>query len=316
MKPYQKKRYRLGTTDETVVKPVLLYVDDEEENQKVAKLRLKKDYDLLLASSSSEACELIANNAKRIEAILMDIELQGSELDGIRLTKLIRGTLAPSELPEYGRRVPVLDIPIVFVTAYGDRYSEEELLAAGGNQIIRKPVDFLQLTMALTQIHLQHVKNRLAKRISEPAKPLDLDTTLRTGSGKPVLLYVEDEETERNFAKFRLGLEFDLLFAKDAEEACRILISRGPELAAILMDTRLKGSDLDGVQLAQVFLGRSREAILPLYAQKVPVAETPIFFVVTEREKPREKQLVNISGHKVLKKPVDTTELSAALAQV
>ncbi len=160
MKPFKKK----SAVEQAKPKRIVMYIEDEEDNRRVAHLRLKKDYELLLASSSREACAVLKDRSDEIEAIMMDIELQGSELDGIMLTKLIRGTLKGPALPEYAQDFPVLDTPIVFVTAYGDRYSEEELKEAGGNQLIKKPVDFVQLTMALTQIRLERSKRRLRSR--------------------------------------------------------------------------------------------------------------------------------------------------------
>jgi CheY-like chemotaxis protein len=85
----------------------------------------------------------------------MDIQLKGSQLDGIQLTKLCRGTLPAELMPAYARGVPVIKTPILFVTAFAELYSEAELLAAGGDRVITKPVEFGQITIALTQLHLE-----------------------------------------------------------------------------------------------------------------------------------------------------------------
>jgi CheY-like chemotaxis protein len=87
----------------------------------------------------------------------MDIQLRGSSLDGIQLTKLFRGKLPMSELPPYALGCPVLPIPILFVTANGNQYSEETLMAAGGSFTITKPVDFLKLTLALASASVRQV---------------------------------------------------------------------------------------------------------------------------------------------------------------
>jgi len=42
------------------------------------------------AQTDVQACEILAAEAPRIAAVLMDIELQGSALSGIDLTMLIR----------------------------------------------------------------------------------------------------------------------------------------------------------------------------------------------------------------------------------
>jgi CheY-like chemotaxis protein len=84
----------------------------------------------------------------------MDIELQKSKLNGIELTKLIRGTSTREELPDYAREVPVLKMPIIFLTGYGETYSKEQLLHAGGNDLLEKPVDFVELKLAMTKYNL------------------------------------------------------------------------------------------------------------------------------------------------------------------
>ncbi len=134
---------------------LLLYVEDVDDNWEVARLRLERTYDLIRASNDVEACTQVAAHGMNLYAILMDIELKGSRLDGIELTKLIRGKLVRNSLPDYARTCPVLtELPILFVTAYGGRYSAPELLSYGGNRLINKPVDFMDLTLTLTRLNL------------------------------------------------------------------------------------------------------------------------------------------------------------------
>jgi len=133
----------------------ILYVEDDENNRIVAKERLGASHDLHLVSNAKEACFFLADKGKELDVILMDIELQESEMDGVTLTSLIRGMANLTSLPDYAQMVPTLDVPIIFVTAYGHRYEEKRLLAAGGDLVIRKPVNFVTLKMALTEIMLR-----------------------------------------------------------------------------------------------------------------------------------------------------------------
>lgn len=141
---------------------LLLYVEDDDDNWEVAALRLRNCYEILRAPNAKEACKLLARKGRALSAILMDIELRGSELNGIQLTQLIRGKITLHGLPAYARGVPTLQTPIIFVTAHGARYSDTHLLLAGGDKVISKPVDFGALNVALTQLHLS--------RISKPAR--------------------------------------------------------------------------------------------------------------------------------------------------
>ncbi|MDB4990712.1 MAG: Multi-sensor hybrid histidine kinase [Myxococcaceae bacterium] len=133
----------------------VLYVEDDDSNWRVAELRLSQGYDLLRASNSEQACRVIHQRGTELAAILMDIELRGSELNGVELTKLIRGKRSAVEVPAYARDLPtLLNTPIIFVTAHGAKYSDAQLLLAGGDKVIGKPVDFGALSVALTQLHL------------------------------------------------------------------------------------------------------------------------------------------------------------------
>jgi len=142
-------------------RPYVLYVEDEDENFDVTQLRLGQKYNLVRARNAEEACRAVAAYGPRLMAILMDIQLSGSLLDGIQLTQLLRGRLDRGELPPWASAAPITQVPILFVTAYGARYSERELQEAGGNFVMFKPVDFLKLSLGLANIALGQVKNTL-----------------------------------------------------------------------------------------------------------------------------------------------------------
>ena len=133
---------------------LVLYVEDEEENWQVTEMRLRKMYRLLWARTAEEACDLIREHGSDISAILMDIQLQGSPLDGVDLTRALRGKMPL--VPECGELDPIA-VPIIFVTAHAASASEPELLEAGGNKLITKPVNFTSLTLTLTNLHLNKV---------------------------------------------------------------------------------------------------------------------------------------------------------------
>lgn len=142
-------------------RPLVLYVEDEDQNWEVTELRLGTRYTLMRAKNSTEALELLGK-APGLHAILMDIQLHGSELDGIQLTRLLRGQIPEAKWPG-GKPPPKVSAPIIFVTAYGSRYSPEELQAAGGDLVITKPVDFLKLTLALANVSASKVSSLLNK---------------------------------------------------------------------------------------------------------------------------------------------------------
>jgi CheY-like chemotaxis protein len=109
---------------------ILLYIEDEDENWNLARLRLGDRYDLVRAVHAGQACEFAA--------ILMDIELPGSELVGVEFA--------------------ALDIPVIFVSAHGDAAAQNPEL--GSARVIRKPIDFNALNIAIAQAHLERVMSR------------------------------------------------------------------------------------------------------------------------------------------------------------
>ena len=115
----------------------LLYVEDNDANWEVAQLLLKGTYRLSRARNAKEAVSHLETSG--FDLILMDIELGGSDLDGIQLTQLFRGTL-PNP-PSFASTLKPVDTPIVFVTAYTARYGDSELQAKGGDGVVHKPVD-------------------------------------------------------------------------------------------------------------------------------------------------------------------------------
>jgi CheY-like chemotaxis protein len=143
----------------------LLYVEDDDSNYRVAELRLSTGYELLRAVDAEQACRILRERGPSLSAILMDIELRGSDLNGVELTKLIRGKNIERGLPSYAQSVPVLpNAPIIFVTAHGAKHSDAQLLLAGADKVIPKPVDFAALNLALTQLHLSRATRTRSRR--------------------------------------------------------------------------------------------------------------------------------------------------------
>jgi CheY-like chemotaxis protein len=128
---------------------LLLYVEDDDENWDVAEYRLAALYDMVRAKDAEQACALLREHGAALHAILMDIELRGSELNGIELTELFRGKRLRAHLPRYAINLPTVTRPIIFVTAHGARYTDVELMLFGADSVIAKPVDFAALQLAL-----------------------------------------------------------------------------------------------------------------------------------------------------------------------
>ena len=140
---------------------LVLYVEDNDDNWSVAEMRLSSVYRLIRAANDREACALLTQHAEELYIVLMDVELQGSRLDGIALTKLLRGKLPAEELPDYARSVKPSDVPVVFVTAYHAAFGAA-LQQAGGTLVVPKPVEFRHLIRELTSMHLNAISDSKA----------------------------------------------------------------------------------------------------------------------------------------------------------
>jgi PAS domain S-box-containing protein len=121
----------------------VLVVDDVETNLDVAR-GLMLPYGLFIDSASSgpEAIEKIRavddDSGPRYDLVLMDHMMPG--MDGIEAVRIIRGEIDS----EYARTVP-----IIALTANALAGNEEMFLSCGFNAFISKPIDIMQLDVAL-----------------------------------------------------------------------------------------------------------------------------------------------------------------------
>lgn len=145
-------------------RPVILYVEDDADTFRLAALRLKDKYRLVNAATDREACEQLEALGESLYAVLMDVELQGSALDGLALVRLLRGQLPAAQTPAWARRVPKLSVPIIVMTAYTGRHSEADVKALGATHFVPKPIDFTRLNLALAQANILSVMARLTAK--------------------------------------------------------------------------------------------------------------------------------------------------------
>ncbi len=108
----------------------ILVVEDNPINGIVfEKYLVIMGYSAVLANDAASALELLAMN--HYDIIMMDIQMP--DMDGITLTKIIRG------------KRDYMDIPIIAVTAMAMSGDREKCLAAGMNDYLSKPVDLEEL---------------------------------------------------------------------------------------------------------------------------------------------------------------------------
>jgi CheY-like chemotaxis protein len=116
----------------------LLYVEDNDDNVFMLKMRLDLlgGYEMLVASDGAGA--IAQAHAYRPDLVLMDLHLPG--IDGWEATRRLKANP--------GTR----DIPIIALTADAMAGDRERALAAGCDDFETKPVDFSRLIQKIEAI--------------------------------------------------------------------------------------------------------------------------------------------------------------------
>ena len=124
-------------SDNLKVKPRLLVVEDDYENQKFLQIFLKRKFEFEICDSSDTFYEKLKQNEFNI--ILMDISLRGKK-DGLQLTREIR------EMDEYKH------LPVVGLSAHAFQRDKDNAYNAGVDVFLTKPVqnDVLMDTLIKT----------------------------------------------------------------------------------------------------------------------------------------------------------------------
>lgn len=125
----------------------ILYVEDDDINWGIGSAMLKSTCELTRATNAAETFAVLGSTT--FDAILMDIGLVGSTLNGIEITEVLRGK---REAPPEARALVPLRLPIIFVTAFAAQYDRLRLLEAGGDEMLTKPVDFVGLFVTLVRL--------------------------------------------------------------------------------------------------------------------------------------------------------------------
>jgi CheY-like chemotaxis protein len=115
----------------------ILVVDDEPASLKLAHLVLSSDgHEVTRAEAVDKAIEEITNS--KPEVILLDLELP--HIDGLTLARRLKSD------------AETMDIVIVAVTAFPERYSREQALGAGCDAFIVKPINTRKLTSQVAEV--------------------------------------------------------------------------------------------------------------------------------------------------------------------
>jgi CheY-like chemotaxis protein len=118
----------------------LLYVEDNEDNVYMLKMRLEllDEFEVLVAEDGQKGCE--AALVEQPDLILMDLDLP--VIDGWEATRRLKAD------PK------TRDIPIIALSAHALAGAREKALAAGCDEFDTKPVEFERLLGKIRQLLL------------------------------------------------------------------------------------------------------------------------------------------------------------------
>jgi signal transduction histidine kinase len=131
----------------------ILIVDDERVNRRLLEAMLVAEgYDVVEAADGDAALAVI--RTEQVDLVLLDVMMP--RLSGFEVCAAIRGELA---LP---------DLPVVFVTALGDRESRIRGKDVGADDFLTKPVDDVELLVrvrSLLRLKAQHDAKERQRRL-------------------------------------------------------------------------------------------------------------------------------------------------------
>jgi len=126
------------------MKEKILIVEDNPLNMRLIEMTLRpKGYRLLGATDGEKALDMAIR--KKPDLIIMDISLP--KVSGLEVTKRLR-------------QMPAFDhIPIIAVTAHAMKGDEAEIIDAGCDAYLPKPINTRQLPVVITELLLQRTKD-------------------------------------------------------------------------------------------------------------------------------------------------------------
>jgi CheY-like chemotaxis protein len=117
-------------------RPVVLVVDDHQDTRELIKFVLERQgYRIVEAEDGEVAIE--RGTSEHPDLVLMDLAIP--KLDGLSVMKQLR------------KRTDMHDIPILFISAHAESAVRDQVLAAGCDEYLTKPLDLDNLLRVLDQ---------------------------------------------------------------------------------------------------------------------------------------------------------------------
>ncbi|MHC4131254.1 MAG: response regulator [Planctomycetota bacterium] len=140
------------TVNESEKAPVVLIVDDNEQNLELIQAYLEDlDCETMPAYDGQQALDVIAQNPP--DLILLDIMMP--KMSGFEVCKRVKNDPKTAE------------IPIIMITALHEFGDIERAIEAGTDDFLSKPVNRLELTTRVrTMLKLKHLSDKLERTLA------------------------------------------------------------------------------------------------------------------------------------------------------
>ena len=258
----------------------VLVVDDISANRKLLQAKLSHEYyQVTTACNGQEAVDLVRSDMPDI--VLLDVMMP--VMDGFQACEILKSD------PE------TMHIPVVMVTALGDREHRLKGLAAGADDFLTKPVDDFQL---LTRV----------RALTKYKFVLD-ELKSREANGKRI--GVIDSEDPRGFA----GDAEVLIVDDNVRQARRIALALQEEHSPITLQdaggfaTAESGIDLLILSLDSTTFDPLR--ICAHFKSSQATKDLPVLVIADVDDEERGMRALELGASDLITRPIDTEELSA-----
>ena len=261
----------------------VLVVDDIPSNIKLLEARLVAEYfDVVSASNGQEALARIAEQEPDI--VLLDVMMPG--MDGFEVCRRIKTNPKTAHLP------------VVMVTALDQTSDRVAGLDAGADDFLTKPVDEAALfarVRSLVRPKIMTDELRMREATGSGMGLGDPAATLSESAPSGKILLIEDRPEAASLFASALGNTHTLIHLERFEEA--LAHARAGEFDLIIVSLSLRG--FDGLRLC------SQLRSLP------EARNAPILVLVSEADKRKLNQALEMGVNDYLTRPIDRNELVA-----
>ncbi|MBN04457.1 PleD family two-component system response regulator [Ponticaulis sp.] len=259
----------------------VLVVDDISANRKLLQAKLSHEYfEVITASNGQEAIDMARE--QRPDIILLDVMMP--VMDGFEACQILKTDQDTQH------------IPVVMVTALGDRDHRLKGLLAGADDFLTKPVDDFALMSrirALTKFKL--VMDELRSREANGRRIGVIEGEEPGGPIEPARVLIIDDN-ERQARRIAMSLK---------QEHRPILWSEARNLAA----KEKAGIDLIVLSLASDSFDPLR--LCAHFKSQPATRDLPVLIVADFEEEAKALRALDLGASDIIMRPIDTEELSA-----